>query len=271
MNYRINDVADFLNVSKDLIRYYEKKGAIQPERDRDNNYRIYSIENIFRLMEILAFKDIGVNVRDISDTMKDPEMGVEYLKSHLQELRAQIQRETLLVNRMEELLERETRLSQPTPEGFVRRIPKRYLAKFVRYKNGEFGELLMPKKISRILFDSTRLPFLDAFCTFDGDTVNSYMALNERYLPVLSPYEPELFTSVEEGDYYCTVIEVTTGNFSDIDLPAIRRSAEKQEMVLSDRITGTFVYKTTNWQETAFRWNELELQIPILNRPEKSI
>ena len=34
MKYRIGDMAELLNISSDLIRYYEKCGAVRPENGK---------------------------------------------------------------------------------------------------------------------------------------------------------------------------------------------------------------------------------------------
>ncbi len=42
MEYRINDLSKILGISKEMIHYYEKCGAVKPSRSVDNNYRIYT-------------------------------------------------------------------------------------------------------------------------------------------------------------------------------------------------------------------------------------
>ena len=41
MRYKIGDVAKILGISTDLIRYYEKKGVVSPEKGQHNSYRYY--------------------------------------------------------------------------------------------------------------------------------------------------------------------------------------------------------------------------------------
>lgn len=52
MNYRLGDIAEILRISPEMIRYYEKQGLIHPKRSNDNNYRYYSIQDLFILMEV---------------------------------------------------------------------------------------------------------------------------------------------------------------------------------------------------------------------------
>ena len=42
MEYKIGEVSKILNISKEMIRYYEKQGILKPSRKEDNNYRTFS-------------------------------------------------------------------------------------------------------------------------------------------------------------------------------------------------------------------------------------
>ena len=37
MEYKIGEVSKILNISKEMIRYYEKQGILKPSRKEDNN------------------------------------------------------------------------------------------------------------------------------------------------------------------------------------------------------------------------------------------
>ena len=49
--YLIGDVAQMVGLSRDALRFYEKKGVINA-RKKDNGYRYYSEEDIYKLMYI---------------------------------------------------------------------------------------------------------------------------------------------------------------------------------------------------------------------------
>ena len=46
MRYKIGDVSRILGISTDLLRYYEKKGVVQPQKDKSNDYRYYDTWDI---------------------------------------------------------------------------------------------------------------------------------------------------------------------------------------------------------------------------------
>ena len=50
--YLIGDMSEIVGVSRDTLRFYEKKGIIKA-RKKENGYRYYLEEDLFRLMVIL--------------------------------------------------------------------------------------------------------------------------------------------------------------------------------------------------------------------------
>lgn len=52
-------------ITKQNIRYYEKMGLLQPERERDSQYRKYSEEDIRRLKQIFLFRKLDMPLEKI--------------------------------------------------------------------------------------------------------------------------------------------------------------------------------------------------------------
>ena len=67
MRYKIGDVAKILGISTDLIRYYEKKGVVRPEKGQNNNYRYYDTWDINFLIDCLWYKNFGFSIDQIAD------------------------------------------------------------------------------------------------------------------------------------------------------------------------------------------------------------
>lgn len=49
VEYLIGDVAQMVGLSRDALRFYEKKGIISA-RKKENGYRYYSEDDIYKLM-----------------------------------------------------------------------------------------------------------------------------------------------------------------------------------------------------------------------------
>jgi DNA-binding transcriptional MerR regulator len=65
MGYHIGEVAGFLDITPDTIRFYEKEGIIRPTKNPLNGYREYSFEDITRLSDILFYRNVDFSIGDI--------------------------------------------------------------------------------------------------------------------------------------------------------------------------------------------------------------
>lgn len=61
----INEVEHIVGLSKKSIRYYEENGLLSPKRNKDNDYRIYTEEDIAKLKIIKFLRELNVPIRDL--------------------------------------------------------------------------------------------------------------------------------------------------------------------------------------------------------------
>ena len=102
--YKIGEAARILGISPDLLRYYEKKGVVSPEKDQNNDYRYYDFWDINFLMDCLWFKNFGFSIEQIADIVHIPstaELDAMLLDKE-KELRRTMNRCRLLLQRSEE-------------------------------------------------------------------------------------------------------------------------------------------------------------------------
>lgn len=57
--YRIGDVAEFLGLSSESLRYYERQGIVQPKRNQETGYRYYSSWDINYLLDCTYYRGFG--------------------------------------------------------------------------------------------------------------------------------------------------------------------------------------------------------------------
>lgn len=67
IRYSIGDVEKFTGVSKDRLRNYEEKGLLFPQRNRENEYRSYGIEEILRVLSIQQYREMGLGMNEIGE------------------------------------------------------------------------------------------------------------------------------------------------------------------------------------------------------------
>lgn len=67
---KIGEVSETLGISVSNIRFYEKKGLIGPDRDKESKYRNYSEEDINELKQIIVLRKMGVTIEAITEVLK---------------------------------------------------------------------------------------------------------------------------------------------------------------------------------------------------------
>ncbi|ETP72506.1 putative transcriptional regulator [Lachnospiraceae bacterium JC7] len=85
----INQASQMTGVSKDMIRFYEKKGMIDPHRNKENNYREYNEHDLNLIVMIHEYSTMGMSLSTISRLMKgqDIKYATEELEDSIRRLR----------------------------------------------------------------------------------------------------------------------------------------------------------------------------------------
>ena len=66
----IQEISKQTGISKDMIRFYEKKGLIHPTR-HENNYRSYTVHDIHLLILIKQYNSLGIPLSSIQSLLLD--------------------------------------------------------------------------------------------------------------------------------------------------------------------------------------------------------
>lgn len=66
----IGELSERSGVSRDTIRFYEKRGLLQARhRDADSDYRVYDASSLLRLAHIQQLKGAGFTLQDIASLL----------------------------------------------------------------------------------------------------------------------------------------------------------------------------------------------------------
>ena len=111
-SYRISTIAKLLCMSADAIRFFEKKKIIHPTRSPENNYRMYTLEDVRRLYDCCGFTAVGFSIREVEQIMHQlPKADMpSLLEKQEDKLRAQIRE---LQNALERLQRMKDGLNDP--------------------------------------------------------------------------------------------------------------------------------------------------------------
>ena len=91
---RISEVAEKTGLSISNIRFYEKKGLIGPDRDKDSKYRNYTEEDLDLIKQILLFRKMDFSIETISHILNNKltiEAAIQNQITELEEKRDSIQ------------------------------------------------------------------------------------------------------------------------------------------------------------------------------------
>ncbi|WP_026526440.1 MerR family transcriptional regulator [Butyrivibrio sp. VCD2006] len=99
----ISEVANLLNIDQSTVRFYERKGLINPARREDSKYRDYSGEDVMKLKHIMLYRKLDFSIEDIQTLLsEDADVQVMLMerKQKLEDLKEQIMGSLALCEKM---------------------------------------------------------------------------------------------------------------------------------------------------------------------------
>lgn len=65
--YTVGQVAAFLGISRDTLKFYEKKGLIRPMKDDGNGYRKYNDYDICDAITTNFYRQLDIEIKKIQE------------------------------------------------------------------------------------------------------------------------------------------------------------------------------------------------------------
>ena len=102
MEYTVQKLAKLAGISPRTIRYYDEIGILKPARINSSGYRIYGLEEVNLLQQILFYREFDVNLEDIKNIITSPSYNVNTaLKEHREKLLQKRKQLDLLINNID--------------------------------------------------------------------------------------------------------------------------------------------------------------------------
>lgn len=133
--FKIGDFSKLGQVSTRMLRHYDKLGLLVPNHvDPLTGYRYYTIDQLAQLHRIIALKELGLSLQQISELVQDDEpLPVEQLRGMLMIKQAELTQELQLnqarLNNVAARLREIEQEGQPSPyEIVVKSVPAQTIA-----------------------------------------------------------------------------------------------------------------------------------------------
>lgn len=88
---QIGEVADLLQINSSKLRYWEQQGLLRLERETENNYRQYSLQDLLRITDILFYRNLQFSTREVRQLLEQSAGDMEReLEQKQREIEAQL-------------------------------------------------------------------------------------------------------------------------------------------------------------------------------------
>ena len=85
----ISEVANLLEIDISTVRFYERKGLINPARRQDSKYRDYSNEDVMKLKSIMLYRKLDFSIDDIQALLSGESDVMQMLTERKQKLESE--------------------------------------------------------------------------------------------------------------------------------------------------------------------------------------
>jgi len=120
----VAELARDTRLSTDTIRYYVRVGLLTPDRKKENNYRLFNLQDAKKLKFIHQAKQLGYTLKEIRQILEESASGQspcpivrEIIQSRIEENRRKLEELHALQRRMENALEHWGQMPNGIPDG----------------------------------------------------------------------------------------------------------------------------------------------------------
>lgn len=261
--YKIGEISEMYDMSRDSLMYYEKLEILNPIRD-DNGYRLYSISDIWRLNLIKELKSLGFSFkmikeyldnRDINSTNKLLKSGIELLDEQIYTLLKQKENMRKRMYAIADTYENSnlnniqlTYLKERkgiTLDGKIKRdeefdlliqkLQKKYNNKFGILGNNSVGSVFSMDSLEK----GITTDFDAVFCFLSNETEDFNIVFEEGYYVTIT-YAGDYINNKEHLNHMFDFIEenklIITGNPIEIYKVDIHETENEEEFITEIQI-----------------------------------
>lgn len=230
--YKIGEISDLYQIGPDSLRYYEKLGILTPKRG-SNDYRMYSLDDLWRLNVIRDLRRLDFPMEKIKEYLNNRSIETtnQLLVEELSAIDAQIKELNLLRENVEErLLTLEDAVRQPLEAVTEKYFPRRRCHTIMSaYHTDEEMDMLIKQLLNK---DKKNLYIIG------NNKIGSFLSLSAAESGNFGTYEGVFIidrngsSSLEAGDYLSISYSGDSHQNKDI-FPQLLKYAEEHSLRLA--------------------------------------
>ena len=155
MEYTVQKLAQMAGVSTRTLRYYDEIDILKPARINSSGYRIYGQAEVDRLQQILFYRELGVSLESIKETVTAPFFnGAQALREHREKLLEKREQLDVLISNVEKTIAlTEGRIKMMDKEkfkGFKQKLVNDNEAKYGKEVRAKYGDETVNKSNQKV-------------------------------------------------------------------------------------------------------------------------
>ena len=186
MNYTTSALAKLSGITPKTLRYYDKIGLLSPQRNEDNDYRIYSQEEVELLQQILFYRELGMELSEIKKIVYakdfDPLAALHEHLARLSERKRKI--DALITTVKKTISEKKGEITMKNEEKF-----EAFKEKMIQDNEKKYGKEIREKYGDEVVDKS-----LQSISSMTKEEYDHWRALEEKIKHTLKK-------AVEDGDH----------------------------------------------------------------------
>lgn len=104
-HWQIGEIAKQTGISDRTLRHYDEIGLLTPSARSDAGYRLYTKDDLARLQQIVALKNLNLSLEQIADMLKNPRTSaITLMESQMNTVRSQLAQTQELLSRLDRII-----------------------------------------------------------------------------------------------------------------------------------------------------------------------
>lgn len=99
--FKVKELASMTGLTVRTLHYYDEVGLLKPLKITETGHRLYDMQSVTILYQIISLKDMGFNLDEIKDLINDRNIDIEkFIEVHISKVQEEIAQNQLLLSKL---------------------------------------------------------------------------------------------------------------------------------------------------------------------------